>query len=320
MKIKFLLSALLMLFFLNSVNAQSHKVGQANYNCKLNKKGWFFNSEKLSCPACEATDKKEKTAKAAEDKRRNDVAIAKANADKLAAEKLRQEKLRLAKEEEKRIKDKEIADKIANDKAIQKNKQIAASAAIKSNVKGQIGKTDPSTVTSFYDNKRRVYGLIADGKEIITFPYEENLTTIRRINDTNLFEVHVSGKHPNGWEKYLYSFIIDYKGKRLSVNGLSKFDFPPEIDSESNKIYLYKKLAESERVGRHCPEAQTFGVVFQSKEAAVADVSKGTGRTCQALPMVSANVTVYSVDYNFKLIEQVNGYVLFGFYYSGFKD
>lgn len=73
-----------MLFFLNSVNAQSHKVGQANYNCKLNKKGWFFNSEKLPCPACEVTEKKEKAAKAAEDKRRSDVTVAKANADKLA--------------------------------------------------------------------------------------------------------------------------------------------------------------------------------------------------------------------------------------------
>lgn len=75
-----------MLFFLNTVNAQSHKVGQANYNCKLNKKGWFFNSEKLSCPACEATDNKEKAAKAAEDKRRNDVVVAKAKADKIASD------------------------------------------------------------------------------------------------------------------------------------------------------------------------------------------------------------------------------------------
>lgn len=86
MKTKFLLSALLMLFFLNSVNAQSHKLGQANYNCKLNKKGWFFNSEKLSCPACEATDKKEKAAKAAEDKRRSDLAVAKAKTDKAASD------------------------------------------------------------------------------------------------------------------------------------------------------------------------------------------------------------------------------------------
>lgn len=320
MKIKILLSALLMLFCLNTAKAQSHKVGQANYNCKLNKKGWFFNSEKLPCPACDVTDKKEKTARAAEDKRRNDVVLAKAKADKIAAENLRFEKVRLEKEEEKRIKDKEIADKITNDKAIQKNKQIAAAGAIKSNAKGQVGKIDPSSVTSFYDNKRRVYGLITDGKEIVTFPYEENLTTIRRIKDTNLFEVMVSGKHPNGWERYLYSFIIDYKGKKLSVNGVSKFDFPPEIDNETNKIYLYKKLAEPERVGRHCPDAQTFGSVFQSKEAAVADISKGTGRTCQALPFVSTNVTVFSVDYNFKLIEQVNGYVLFRFFYSGFKD
>lgn len=88
MKVKMLLSTLLILFCLNYANAQSHKVGQANYNCKLNKKGWFFNSEKLSCPACEVTDKQEKTAKAVEDKRRNDVAIAKDKADKAAIENL----------------------------------------------------------------------------------------------------------------------------------------------------------------------------------------------------------------------------------------
>lgn len=86
MKTKILFSAMLMLFLLNVAKAQSHKVGQANYNCKLNKKGWFFNSEKLPCPACEVTDKKEKTAKAVEDKRRNDVVVAKAKADKLAKE------------------------------------------------------------------------------------------------------------------------------------------------------------------------------------------------------------------------------------------
>lgn len=86
MKTKILLSALLMLFCLNAAKAQSHKVGQANYNCKLNKKGFFFNSEKLSCPACEVTEKKEKTARAAEDKRRNIAAVEKANAEKSAQE------------------------------------------------------------------------------------------------------------------------------------------------------------------------------------------------------------------------------------------
>lgn len=106
----------------------------------------------------------------------------------------------------------------------------------------------------------------------------------------------------------------------MSINGINKFDFPLQIDNELNKIYLHKKLAEPERVGRYCPEAMTFGVVFNSKEAAVADVSKGVGRTCITSSLVSANVTVYTVDYNFKLLEQLNGYKLFGIFWSGYKD
>jgi len=74
------------MFSLSYINGQSHKVGQANYNCKLNKKGWFFNSEKFPCPACEAVEKKEELAKKVENKRRGDIAKAKAEADKIANE------------------------------------------------------------------------------------------------------------------------------------------------------------------------------------------------------------------------------------------
>jgi hypothetical protein len=315
MKMKFLLTAILMLYYLNNINAQSH-ISTGKYACQLFPKSLGY--EKYTCPACEVIMKKEKIARAAEDKRRNDVAVTKDKADKLIAENLRLEKLRLQKEEEKRIKNKEIADKIANDKVLEKNKQIAAAGIIKSNAKGQVGKVNPLEVSTFSDNSKRIYGLIANGKEIITFPYEDSYTTINRINGTNLFQVGVSGKHPNGWEKYLYSFIIDYRGKKLSVNGLSKFDFPPTIDNELNKIYLYKKLAEPERVDA-C-ELPTLGAVFKNKEAALADVANRSGSNCITSPMVSANVAVTIVDYNFKLIEQVNGYVLFRFFYSGFKD
>lgn len=316
MNAKILFMLLTLTFAVLNAAGQGHDNSKGG--CKL-----FKNhvSTGYTCPACDAKDKKEQAARDAEDKRRSDAVNAKWEAEKKATENLRLEKLRLVKEEEKRIKDKAIADQVAHNNEMRRNKETAANGEIKSNVKGLVEKIDPSTVTTFEDNSRRIYGLISNGKEVLTFPYEESRTTIRKIAGTNLFEVMVMGKHPNGWEKYLYSFIIDYHGKKLSVNGINKFDYPIAINTSSNKMYLYKKLAEPEREGNKCPEAQTFGVVFQSKEAAVADISKGTGRTCITQSMVSSNVAVYSVDYNFKLLEQVNGFVMFHFSWSGlFRD
>ncbi len=79
------------MFCLNSVYAQSHNPGP-NSNCKLNK-NYTPNIEKISCPACDNNAKKEKAAKAAEDKRRADVIIAKANTEKEALNKAREDKL-----------------------------------------------------------------------------------------------------------------------------------------------------------------------------------------------------------------------------------
>ncbi|MFA9191317.1 hypothetical protein AAGV28_08040 [Flavobacterium sp. FZUC8N2.13] len=81
MKIKFLLLAVLILFCLNNVNAQSH-ISTGKYACQLVPKSRGY--EKYTCPACAANDVKVAQAKAAEDKRRTDAAIAKANADKAA--------------------------------------------------------------------------------------------------------------------------------------------------------------------------------------------------------------------------------------------
>ena len=83
---------MLLLFAIQTTQAQAHNMG-SNYNCKLQKKGYFFNSEKHPCPACAAKDKKEKDAKIAEDKRRFAAAQAEAEAKKAASEKVRLAKL-----------------------------------------------------------------------------------------------------------------------------------------------------------------------------------------------------------------------------------
>lgn len=81
MKVKILLSTLLILFCLNYANTQSH-ISTGQYGCRLVPSS--LNTEKHLCPACAANDLKVKQAKAAEEKRRSDAAIAKANADKAA--------------------------------------------------------------------------------------------------------------------------------------------------------------------------------------------------------------------------------------------
>ena len=90
---KQLIIIMLTMFSLNFANAQSHNPGP-NSNCKLNK-NYRPNIEKISCPACDLNDKKEKTAIEAEDKRRSDVIVAKAKAEKEALDKAYKDKLAL---------------------------------------------------------------------------------------------------------------------------------------------------------------------------------------------------------------------------------
>lgn len=304
MKTKFLLSALLMLFFLNSVNAQSHKVGQANYNCKLNKKGWFFNSEKLSCPACEATDKKEKAAKAAEDKRRSDVAVAKANADKLAAE-----KLKIQKEEEKRIKDKEIADKILNDKLTQKNKQIAATGSIKSNIKGTSDNIDLANIECFTDNKRKIYGFKVDNKETLTFPFENgSKSDISRINGTNLFELGIWDSENKYYGRPSYYYILDHTGKKISIKGINKFNYV-QINSESNTIFLFETISEEKTEKNRNADNRSIGKFHTNKESLMADYESNQGTSHYFASSLYINYdTRYTIDFKGTLLEKTSGY------------
>lgn len=90
---KQLIIIMLTMFSLNFANAQSHNPGP-NSNCKLNK-NYRPNIEKISCPACDLNDKKEKTAIEAEDKRRSDIIVAKAKSEKEALDKAYKDKLAL---------------------------------------------------------------------------------------------------------------------------------------------------------------------------------------------------------------------------------
>jgi hypothetical protein len=86
---KVILIAIFTIISFAGVNAQVHNLS-SNFNCKLQKKGYFFNSEKHACPACQKTEEKEKVAKQAEDKRREDAFVAKKKAENDTRQKARE--------------------------------------------------------------------------------------------------------------------------------------------------------------------------------------------------------------------------------------
>ncbi|WDF46432.1 hypothetical protein PQ459_16205 [Chryseobacterium sp. KACC 21268] len=310
MKTRILLTALIMLFCLNHATAQSHKVGQANYNCKLNKKGWFFNSEKYPCPACQAKDDKEKAAKNAEDKRREDIIKAKIAADKKAAEVKQLENQRLAKEEEQRKKAKEAADKVANENASRRYKEIAAKGMMKSNVKGQNLDVDLSKVESFADDKRKVYGFKLNDEEVMTFPFDEKNLYIRRIKGSNLFIVDTYGN-----EKY--SYLIDITGQRIIVDGNDKVAFRGIEENEADKVIYFNKNHSIEKTGKRADAIgnSAWGKFYKTRESALADVDYYESRRTKGGLVSLSSValwfnTRYILDYNGNILEKSDGYLV----------
>lgn len=300
---------MLLLFAIQTTQAQAHNMG-SNYNCKLQKKGYFFNSEKHPCPACAAKDKKEKDAKIAEDKRRFAAAQAEAEAKKAASEKVRLEKLRIEAAEAKRIKDKEIADKIANDAMMKKYKEIAEKGKVKSNTKGTTTTTNFSLnkIEPFTDKTRKIYGFKIDGVEVLTFPFEyENVSFTRLANGANYFRVsNYSGVNKYGSPIFLHYFLVNHLGLKLEIDGTKEFD---DIDFWENTIYLIKKTSQPEIVtSRKCYNPQSGGIViYDSRESALAQIETlliRHGGYAMCYDYKICNVEQYKVDLKGKLIEK----------------
>ena len=312
MTIKILLSIFISISF--SCYSQSHKVGQANYNCKLNKKGWFFNSEKFSCPACEKKEKQEEKAKKDEDDRRTAAHTAKVLADRKVEADLLAEKHRKAEEEAKIKREKEAADKIATENARKKYKEIAARGLVKSNVKGKDVDVDLSEVVAFEDNNRKVYGFKLNGEEVMTFPFDENAMNITRIPGSNLFAVNVWGKKNNSvYDTYKYSYLIDITGKRIIVDGNDQSVFRIWIDNDRKVIYFFKN--HSIEVTGKVVDSRNEGVgnFHTTRESALADVDsyRRAGWGMKDDEWVCFD-TRYTLDLTGKILEKTDGYTVRG--------
>jgi hypothetical protein len=205
---------MLLLFAIQITNAQAHQMG-ANYNCKLQKGS--FNTEKHYCAACAAKDKKEQDAKIAEDKRRNDVEMAKAKAEKEAKEKARLEKLA----EEK--KNAESGKVYIN---AQKN-TVATSSSVQPKLAKNV--TDSTIMVAIYNSSTLVQGFENEKKEILVKNNEWKATkTFSEISMTvncpkNLGVVQLG--YFNTSKDYTYHYdLVNSKGEYL-FNDKSISDF-----------------------------------------------------------------------------------------------
>jgi hypothetical protein len=309
-------------FCIDNALAQAHTLITG---CKFRKplpKGWVVAADVSPCPVCRDNEIKERKAEKAEDNRRHEIRMAKVKADEVA----RLERKRLAEEEAKRIKDKEAADAIVRDAMMKKYKEIANKGQIKSDVHGGNVTSDLNVenIKPFNDAKRRIYGFQIDGTEVLTFPFENKYTDIRRIERTNYFQVTVAKPRESNpyFSEFSHCYIVNYLGEKMKFEGISTFDYP--ISVWTNTLYLYKKLSTPEECDNsECYEWESgSGItkeieIFDTKESASAKLQtmiqrfSGSGVTVTICEKYSYHhVEQYKADLNCKLLEKTEGYQL----------
>ena len=296
-----LLFTIVLLLAISNVQAQSHTFAPGW--CKLAKSGGVKGeSASLECQVCNAKDKKEKEAKTAENKRRDDAIVAKAKAEKEAYENVRLEKLRLAQKEADRIKN----EAAANEAMMTKYKEIAEKGMVKSNVKGTTTTSDLSLdrIIPFSENTRKIYGFKIDGKEVLTLPYEGNNLNFSRLEGTNYFRLDIENSD-HQW----YSSIIDQFGKKKIIDGESKF---VNIYQLNNTICVNIPKGSPQRTAKdyYCNAFHT--VLFDSTESGYAwlDSHKSnSGFSSQFHYYYIYYVKKIIVDQKLNLMESSTGYI-----------
>jgi hypothetical protein len=299
------------------VNAQTaHNFAQ----CYLNK-NWKPNTEGVNCPACRNKIDKEKSAKQAEQKRRDDAIAAKIKAENEAKEKAFAAEQQRKRDEIAQKKQQEENDKLAQEALRKKSNQIAEQGKIKSAVRGKeiLAHPEIDKIEVFSDKTRRVYGFKVDGIETKVLPFEGYNTHIERIQKSNLFHVRVYSSHPKyGWDVYSHSYLINHLGKKLIIDGIDKFDV--EIGVFENTIFLIKWLQEPQIIDitvEYCYR-QSYGVftIYDSQSSAISALESlkiTYGGLAMCFSYKVCNVNQYKVDFDGKLLEKNEGYQLFSF-------
>lgn len=301
-------------FLLLGINSygQSHNTTTGSA-CKFAKNRCTNMEGCPQCAACNAEDKKEKDAKAAEVKRRNDKIWADAKAKKDAEDKAYRDKIAKEAAYKKRKEEQAIADKKASDELNKKYQEIANKGIVKSDVKGKDTIIELKDVKEFWDTDRKIYGFKLEGKEVATFPFIEDQTFIYRINHTNFFEVRIfknEGKYNN--PNYKYSVIIDHLGNRLKIDNNDQFINITD-DTENKVIYLYVPLNTPEFITDNISVADAHynaNGLFNNRESAIARANKSREGWGMFTKKYLQNVTQYTVDYNLNTLKKDKGWII----------
>jgi|GEM_PF-3542644 len=230
---------LLFLFtgLLSQSYAQSHNIKALG--CKYHQKGPDIkgaarvNTYEV-CKVCSEKKEKERIAKQAEDKRRNDIIIAKQKAEAAerakkekaeAEERARKEKERIAYEAAEKKRKEETAARVRQESEVAQRRASEIQSRYKqlANVKGSVSVEEVKGLEAY--NDKEYFGVKFNGDFLWRKPTDNLPVSLSKINKTNYFILR------NGSKQKMY----DMYGTPLLIDGEEWFD-EVIFDSEKNVI------------------------------------------------------------------------------------
>jgi hypothetical protein len=309
---KYILILLLGVFATTSASAQSHDLSNKS-NCKLHKKGYYFNAEgKYPCPACTKENKLEQQARDAENKQRADATYAEFKAKKQAEQTARL--ARIAAAEQKKAQ--EAKDKAAKAAAVKLANANAGRGAININAISNknnvaISVPEPEVIYNnaepFLNYNENVYGLKVDGKIVFQKSFTEKYVGFVKLKETNYFLLNLSDPGDVG-ERY---YILNQKGVAVKVSGYNVFN---GYDIKDGLLKLEVHNEKPEFI-RKWPKMNLNGPFFTDRAAAVDEVTRprtGYGIGCSNYYVVSAKVITARMD--LKPTDQISAYKIIQLY------
>jgi len=290
--------------------AQSHNT-TAGSACKYAKNRCTNMEGCPQCAACNLEDKKEKDAKVAEVKKRNDKIWADAKAKKDAVQKAYQDKINKQAADKKRKEEQDLADKKASDKLRKKYQDIANKGIVKSEIKGTASTLELKNIEAFEDDNRKVYGFKFEGKEVAVFPFLEDFNSIVKILNTNFFEVKIfknEGKYNS--LIYKYSIIIDYLGNKIEIDGNSKFVRILQNDIKNSVIHAYTSQSNPEYIADIVSLSLDIYSFYNNSESAIAFIKKPRYSGGIRSKYYIQNVNRFTLNYDLKKLNKETGWII----------
>ena len=290
--------------------AQSHNTA-AGSACKYAKNRCTNMEGCPQCAACNLDDKKEKDAKVAEVKKRNDKIWADAKAKKEVEQKAYQDKINKEIADKKRKEEQDLADKKASDELRKKYQEIANKGIVKSEIKGSASTVELKNIEGFIDENRKVYGFKFEGKEVVIFPFIEDYNSVVKIVNTNFFEVKIfrkEGKYNS--TTYKYSIIIDHLGNKVEIDGNNKFVRILQNDIKNSVIHVYTSQSNPEYIDDVISLSLDIYDFYNNRESAIAFIKKPRYSGGIRTKCYIQNVNRYTLNYDLKKLNKETGWII----------